>query len=141
MYKVIHPKCYKKCAYDLVHEMSFVCTAYFGPKKYSLTKKIAVSSLLLLINFFIRTLQCTERLILYLFCEEKKTLKSRYFSKIAKIFQYCQNGPICPTRAKVQDSFEFLQHLRYISLMMYSRSIFHGSIFGFFRFGSGSNYW
>ena len=37
---------------------------------------------LMLINFLVQTLQCTETLILYLFC----TSKVWYFSKIAELF-------------------------------------------------------
>jgi hypothetical protein len=38
--KVMYPKYYKHNAYALGHEMSFVCIAYFYPKKYTLTPKL-----------------------------------------------------------------------------------------------------
>ena len=38
--KVMYPKYYKHNAYALAHEMSFVCIAYFYPKKYTLTPKL-----------------------------------------------------------------------------------------------------
>jgi hypothetical protein len=45
---------------------------------------------------------------------EKKYLKSRTLSQKCRNFQYCLDGPICPTTAKVQDLFESLLYLGYI---------------------------
>jgi hypothetical protein len=44
--KLYIPSTIKKYAYPLAHEMSFVCIAYFYPKKYTLTPKLKVFSLL-----------------------------------------------------------------------------------------------
>ena len=41
---------------------------------------------------------------------------SCHLSYFSRNIQYCPNGPICPKTSKVQDSFEFLQFLGYITL-------------------------
>ena len=49
----------------------------------------------MLTNFLLQTLQCTETLILYLFCPENITLVG-YFSKIAEIFSTALTAQSAP---------------------------------------------
>ena len=52
----------------LSYLMNFICLAYFGPKKKILRPKLTLFSLIWELVFKVRTLQCAETPISYLFC-------------------------------------------------------------------------
>ena len=82
--------------------------AYFDSKQCSLTHNMYGFLIFMLINFFVRTIQWTERSILYLFCPWK-------FWKISKIrrnVQYYHDEPKTK-RFKIHLSF-YSPYLRYI---------------------------
>ena len=70
--------------------MSFVCfSLLFWSKQVHFKPKIDSFYTFILINFLVTMLQCTETLILYLFCTwycEKKPSKVGYISNIADFF-------------------------------------------------------
>ena len=60
---------------------------------------------------------CTVTLIMYLFTtvRYKKTLKLGYFSRIVEICSTALTAKIGPKLAKMQDSYESLQYLGYMT--------------------------
>ena len=81
--------------------------AYLDPKKYIFKPKLFYVNLLF--PSVDPTMYKTSNFVF--FCPwklKKKTLKSKILLQNGRIFQYCHDGPISPTTAKVQDSFKFL---------------------------------
>ena len=57
----------------------------------------------MLTNFLMRTLQCAENLIMYIFAH--KNMKKPPFSKIAVIFRTVKNSAVCPRPLKTRIAF------------------------------------
>ena len=65
----------------------------FWLKKVHFIAKIDIFLNFMLINFLMRTLQCAENLIMYIFAHEN--MKKTPFSKIAVIFRAAKNSAVC----------------------------------------------
>ena len=100
--KVIHLKNYKRYAYALAHDMSFIAVAYFDIKKYTLKKpKLAV----FLITAMYRNYNFVFVLPMKIW---KKHLKLGCFSNVGEIFRTALTTQIAQKQQKYKINLNFI---------------------------------